>query len=303
MSIMQLWWKAIRPWSYTAAIVPVALGGVMAAYDGHFDAFLFALILVGSIAIQAGANLVNDYYDYTRGTDNPQVFGTGGALLRGDFSPRQILIGGVVALAFGSLIGLYLAWVSGPFIFWLGVFSVACAFFYTAGPFALAYNALGEIAVFIFMGPVMVVGTHYVMGRSLEEVGRIILAALPISFLVAAILHANNQRDLYNDRKVGKRTMATVLGRSGARIEYYVLTYGAFVAQAVTLVLGITPWPTLITLLTLPLNIKLARIVAAEDEAEKLQPVLRQTAVLHWRFGLLLTVGWAIALGLQSWLK
>ncbi len=290
---IRTWWNALRPWSYTAAIIPVLLGGSIAAYHGLLNVWLLLLTLSGSIAIQAGTNLVNDYFDYTRGTDHPAALGTGGALLRGDLTPRQILVGGIVAFGIGSAIGLYLVNVTGPFIFWLGLFSVLTGYFYTAGPFALAYNGLGEIAVFIFMGPVMVVGTYYVQAQTVTF--PIILASLPVGFLVAAILHANNLRDLEHDRLVGKRTLATILGRSGANIEYYLLIGGTYLSLAIIVLLGIAPWLTLITVLTLPLAVRLVRIVASESEPKALQPVLRQTAQLHMQFGMLLVAGWAAA--------
>ena len=288
-----LWWRAIRPWSYTAAIIPVALGGAIGAYVGKWDAWLLFLAVVGSIAIQAGTNLVNDYYDYRKGADSASSLGTGGSLLRGDLTPRQVFIGGMVAFGIGIAIGLYLVSVTGPFIFWLGLFSVLVGFFYTAGPFALAYVGLGEVAVFIFMGPVMVIGSYYLMAR--EVTLPVVLASLPVGFLVAAILHANNLRDLESDRTIGKRTLATLLGREGANMEYYLLIGGTYLSLVALVALGIAPWLTLISVATLPLALKLVRIVASETEPKKLHPVLRQTARLHMQFGLLLVAGWVVA--------
>jgi 1,4-dihydroxy-2-naphthoate octaprenyltransferase len=290
---VRMWWGAIRPWSYTAAIIPVALGASVAAYDGVLNIGLLALTLLGSIAIQAGTNLVNDYYDYLKGADGPHSLGTGEVLLRGDLRPRQVLTGGIIAFGVGSLIGLYLVSVAGPFILWLGVFSVLVGFFYTAGPFALAYVGLGELAVFLFMGPVMVIGSYYVQARTVTL--PVVLASLPVGFLVAAILHANNLRDLESDRQIGKRTLATLLGRAGANIEYYALIGGTYIMLALTVALGIAPWLTLISAVTLPSAIRLMRIVAAESEPLALQPVLRQTARLHMQFGGLLVAGWATA--------
>lgn len=285
------WWGAIRPWSYTAAIIPVVLGGVIAAAQGTFFPWLFTLALVGSIAIQMGTNLTNDYYDFTRGTDTPQVLGTGGALLRGTLTPRQILLGAFVCFGIGSAIGLYIVSVTGPFIFWLGLVSVMAGFFYTAGPFALAYVGLGEIAVFIFMGPVMVIGSYYVQMRQVNL--PVILASLPVGFLVAAILHANNLRDLDSDREKGKRTLATVFGRKGANLEYYLLVGGTYGMLLLLVLFGIAPWPTLVAALTFPTALRLMRIVANNTEAVALQPVLRQTAKLHMNFGMLMVIGWA----------
>ena len=294
MPLVQKWWDAIRPWSYTAAIVPVLLGAAVAAHEVTINWLLLVLALVGSIAIQGGTNLMNDYYDYKKGTDTPAVKGTGGALLRGDMTPEQIFWAGIIAFAVGSVIGLYLVYTTGPFIFWLGLCSVAVGYFYTAGPFALAYVGLGELAVFIFMGPVMVLGSYYLQQPVIAL--PVIWAALPVSFVVAAILHANNLRDIDTDIINHKRTLATMLGRSGARIEFYVLVGGAFVSVLVLIALGLAPWPTLISFAMAPLAWRLMRTAATEVTAEKLHPVLRGSAVLHMRFGMLYVIGWVIAL-------
>jgi len=291
---LRIWWPTIRPWSYTASVIPVLLGGSIAAYHDALDGWLLLLCIVGSIAIQAGTNLVNEYADDRKGIDKVQVFGIGGAIQRGELQPRQVLLGGLLAFALGSAIGLYLVSVAGPFIFWLGVFSVLTGVVYTAGPFPLAYIGLGEIAVFLFMGPVIVSGSYYVQTRTLNPA--VVLASLPVGFLVAAILHANNLRDLEIDRMFDKRTLATLLGRTGARFEYYILIGATYLSQALMVLAGIVPWPTLITLITLPASVQLMRIVAAESEPRTLQPVLRRTARLHMIFGVLFIAGWIAAL-------
>ena len=293
MPLVQKWWGAVRPWSYTAAIVPVLLGAAVAAHEVTLNWLWLALALVGSIAIQGGTNLMNDYYDYKKGTDTPAVKGTGGALLRGDMTPEQIFWAGIIAFAVGSAIGLYFVYATGPFILWLGLCSVAVGYFYTAGPFALAYVGLGELAVFIFMGPVMVLGSYYLQQPVIALPA--IWAALPVSFVVAAILHANNLRDIDTDIINHKRTLATMLGRSGARVEFYVLVGGAFVSVLVLIALGLAPWPTLISFAMAPLAWRLMRTAATEEAAEKLHPVLRGSAVLHMRFGMLYVIGWVIA--------
>jgi 1,4-dihydroxy-2-naphthoate octaprenyltransferase len=289
-----VWLPTFRPWSYTAAIIPVALGSAIAANDGMFSWWLFALTLIGSVAIQAGTNLVNEYYDDRKGIDKVQPFGIGGAIQRGELQPRQVLVAGLICFAIGSAIGLYLVSVSGPLIFWLGLLSVLTGYFYTAGPFALAYVGLGEVAVFIFMGPVMVIGSYYVQARMVTW--PVALASLPVGFLVAATLHANNLRDLDTDRQIGKRTLATLLGRDGARVEYYLLVGGAYVSLLLIVLLGFAPRWTLISLLTLPMAIRLMRIAGSETEPKALQPVLRLTGKLHMQFGMLLVAGWASAL-------
>ncbi|MFN5935807.1 MAG: 1,4-dihydroxy-2-naphthoate octaprenyltransferase, partial [Roseiflexaceae bacterium] len=294
MAAIRTWWGAVRPWSYTAAIIPVLLGAAVAAHEVPIQWGYLVLAVIGSIAIQGGTNLMNDYYDYRKGTDTPAVKGTGGALLRGDLTPAQIFWAGIIAFAIGATIGLYFVSERGAFIFWLGLCSVAVGYFYTAGPFALAYVGLGEIAVFIFMGPVMVLGSYYLQQPVISWPA--VWVSLPVAFVVAAILHANNLRDIDTDRLNHKRTLATVFGRAGARIEYYILVGGTFVSQWVLIALGLVPWPTLLTTLMVPLAWRLMQIAGRETDPAALHPVLRQSAVLHMRFGLLYVLGWMLAL-------
>lgn len=294
---IRIWWRAARPWSFTAATIPAVLGTMIAAFQGTFNLLHAALVLVGSIALQAGTNLINDFYDYRKGTDNEQSLGIGGAIQRKELTPRQVFWGGISAFALGSGIGLYLVSISGPLILILGILSVLAGFFYTAGPAALAYTGLGEITVFIFMGPVIVVGAYYVQAGAIGW--DVFGASLPIAFLVAAILHANNLRDMETDRRIGKRTLAIILGRKYANIEYYVLVGGTYAALIATVIFGISPLSTLITLITLPTAVDLMRRVALNAEPAALNPVLRKTAQLHQRFGMLLIGGWVIALCLK----
>ena len=155
---------------------------------------------------------------------------------------------------------------------------------YTAGPFPLAYNGLGEIAVFIFMGPLMVLGAYYVMAREFSWTP--VIAALPIGFMVAAIMHANNVRDLDADRAVNKNTLAVRLGRAGARIEYVILVGGAYVMVGVLILLGVMPITTLLVLITLPEALRLIGIVNTSEEVPLLHQAMGRTARLHGQFGL-----------------
>lgn len=294
---LRIWWRATRPFSFTASVTPVLLGTIIAAYDGKFDFVLFVLTLVGSVAIHAGTNMVNDYYDHVKGVDKQDSIGPSGVIQQGLMTPRQVLVGGLLLFACGSLIGLYLTFISGPFILLLGALSVAAGFFYTAGPAALAYIGLGELTVLLFMGPVMVLGTYYVQTHSADL--RVFLLALPIAFLVAAILHANNLRDIESDRARGKRTLATFLGRIWSIREYYLLLASAYVTLLVLVLLGLAPLWTLIVFLTLPVAINNAQRAAANSEVRALNLVIRRTANLHARFGQLMIIGFMLAMAVQ----
>jgi len=293
---LSIWWRAMRPFSFTASMTPVLLGTVIAAFDGAFNLVLFALTLVGSVAIHAATNMVNDYYDHVKGVDGPNSLGPSGAIQQGLLTPRQMLAGGITLFALGAVIGLYLTWISGPFILILGILSVAAGFFYTAGPAALAYIGLGELTVFLFMGPVMVLGSYFVQAQNADV--RIFLLSLPIAFLVAAILHANNLRDIEGDRSLGKRTFATVIGRTWSNREYYLLVAAAYVTLVALVLADLAPAWVLVAYLTAPIALANAQ-KATSDEPRVLNMLIRRTAALHGRFGQLMVIGFILAMAVQ----
>ncbi|MCL4858781.1 MAG: 1,4-dihydroxy-2-naphthoate octaprenyltransferase [Caldilineaceae bacterium] len=290
--LVRTWWMAVRPFSFTASVTPVVLGSVLAGYDGAWSWPLFAVTLVGSVAIHAGTNLINDYYDWKKGADTPESLGPNRALQQGMLTTDQVFWGGVFFFALGSALGIYLVATRGMFILWLGLFSVLAGWFYTAGPFAFAYTGLGEIVVFLFMGPVMVVGSYFVMTQQAPL--HVIWIAAPVGLLVAAILHANNMRDLEGDLAKGKRTLANLLGRRASKVEYYFLVGGSYVLLVMLVVLRVAPWYTLLALVTLPSAIDLIRTAAIYETPQRLNKVLRGTAKLHERFG------WAMILGVVA---
>jgi 1,4-dihydroxy-2-naphthoate octaprenyltransferase len=298
---LKAWYQAARPRSLTATYAPLFLAGAVAVTDGEFNLLRFILALIGALLLQIAANLINEYVDYNRGTDVHKVDGMGMVLSRTQLSPRDVLIGAIVTVAGGVLIGLWLMATSGPLLLWIGLGGVLVVILYTAGPLPLAYIGLGEIAVFIFMGPLMTLGTYYaVSGR--ESVAAL-AAGLPIAFTVAAILHANNMRDLDADRVANKRTLAVRFGMQGARIEYAMLIYGAYVAALVLIALRIMPWTTLIVLFTLPSAIRLVRQASATDNPQILHRLQGMTAQHHLRVGLLLAAGWLLYGVILSWGK
>lgn len=225
-----------------------------------------------------------------------KTHGLGLILKQGYLTPQQVLIGAVGSFVIGSLIGLFLVSQTGWLILWIGLAGVAVAILYTAGPFALAYIGLGEIAVFIFMGPLIVLGTYYVMTEKTSD--QTIIGALPIAFLVAAILHANNLRDLDADKVSGKNTLAVRFGRRFAQGEYVVLTLGGLVMVVLLAILGQIPATSLLSLILLPETLRLCRIATTSEDPKELHMVLVHTARLHKWFGAAYVVGWLISLAL-----
>lgn len=287
------WYMATRPRSLTATYVPIALGAVIALADDQFRFLQIGLALLGVLFLQISANLLNEYYDYAKGSDKQKTHGLGMIIARGLIPPRQILVVGLGALVLGSLIGLYFVATVGWLVLAIGVGGVLAVVLYTAGPYPLAYIGLGEITVFVFMGPLIVIGAYFVQAETVTK--EAVWGGLPIAFIVANILHANNHRDLDADRAEGKHTLATIFGRSFARNEYTFLNLGAYVSTFILIALGIAPLTTLLVLVTLPEALGLVRMARTSEDTAELHQVLISTARLHRWFGTAYVLGWLVA--------
>jgi 1,4-dihydroxy-2-naphthoate octaprenyltransferase len=293
---IRVWWRATRPFSFTATIIPVAVGAVLAppTVAPFARLALFTITLVGSLGVHAGANMINDYFDHRNGLDDAASLGPAKAIQQGLLSERQVLWGGMAAFALGAILGLLLVVLRGPAILFLGLICLPLAFFYTGWPLKLAYHGLGEILVAIFMGPVMILGSYYVQAREFALTPA--LVSLPVACLVAAIMHANNLRDIEPDRARGKVTVANLLGPALAAWEYYLLVLGAYAIVGLLVITRIASPTILLSLLTLPLASSLVGRVAKTQEPLAINAVLRQTSALHLRFGALLILGLLIPL-------
>ncbi len=289
-SRVKVWIEASRPFSFTASVTPVLIGSVLGALDGLFSWGRFFLALFGALFIHIGTNMVNDYYDHKSGVDTLESQSGSQVLPRQLLSPNEIYWGGIIAFVIGSVFGLVLVGLCGWPILVLGVASVLAGYFYTANPLSLAYIALGEATVFLFMGTVIIMGAYYVQ----REVFALapILISLPVGCLVAAILQANNIRDIEADTSRGKNTLATVVGRRAANWELAALIYGAFVLTGLLVFFGYAAWPILLTFVSIRLAIPAVRRVFQEDD---LYGIDEQTAKLHLEYGVLLIVGLLIS--------
>ncbi len=290
-----MWVRAVRPFAYSASLIPVALGGLWAFREGPIDWINFALAIIAGMLFHTGTNLINDYYDFKSGVDREGTLGSSGVLVAKLMPPRQILQGGIVAFILGCLLGFYLVSQAGWPILLLGIIGFLGGFFYTASPFSYKYQALGEIGVFIMMGVLMVLGGYLVQNRPFNW--EVILFSLPIAFLVAAILHANDIRDITDDRAARIRTMAILMGRGSAGILYDVMIIAAYAVVALMVALQmLSPW-ALLVLLTLPLGVKNIKTIhqAQGEKPASLAMMDVATAQLHLSFGVLLCVGMLLA--------
>jgi 1,4-dihydroxy-2-naphthoate polyprenyltransferase len=283
---------AARPRTLPAAIAPV-LVGTAAAIEQHGDlprvgAFIAALI--GSIFIQIGTNLANDYSDAKRGADTVDRLGPVRVTAAGLVAPRSVLVATWLAFGIAVAAGIYLATVAGWVIIAVGVASIAAGVLYTGGPWPYGYAGLGELFVFLFFGLVAVNGSYYVQ---LEELDWLPFAlSVSIGCLATAILVVNNVRDIDTDRRAGKRTLAVRVGRRPARLLYIGLVVIAFfVALGALLAVDGVPWwgGLVLGAVWVILSRAPTQAVAKRTDGPSLNKALAQTGVLLGAFSLALS--------------
>ncbi|MCB2212920.1 1,4-dihydroxy-2-naphthoate octaprenyltransferase [bacterium] len=296
-----LWLRASRPFSFTASATPILLGTALAFYQtGHVDVIMFVAALLGGVLLHAGTNLISDYFDYSKGVDREETYGGSRILVEKTMQPKDVLTGGLIAFGLAFLIGVYLVWSYGWPIVMFGLAGIAGGYFYTAGPVGYKYRALGEFLVFTLMGPLMVWGAHFVQVGELQwmvQVGNVqiapLLVSLPVGILVAAILFANNLRDIEDDNESGYHTQASLLGRKKARIVYAGFLYSAYLVLVALVVFKMMPIWALLPFISIPAALKVNKVIqeSLKHDRGHLAMVDVMTAQLHFQFGILLTIG------------
>lgn len=285
MTRRRAWWLALRPFSYTTAIIPVLVGTALAA-ESEFKPGLFLLALAGSVLILAGTNLATDFFDFVDGVQPGASFGA--SIQSGLLTPREVHWASIGVFLAGSICGLVLVMYAGWPVLAAGVASVFAGYFYTASPIRYGRRGLGEVGVFCFMGPVMVMGAYYVQLEQLTWPA--FYASLPVGLLVANILHANNLRDIENDRARGKVTISTLVGRPLADYALWGLVLAAYGVVVVCAAVGQLGAGSLVVLASLPAAFMTLRALQ-ETESRALNVLVRNSARLHMQFGVLLALG------------
>lgn len=283
----------------TATVVPVLIGTVVAARDGAFNIGLFLLTMVGAALFHLGTNVMNDYFDHRSGADEanltPTPFAGGSRLIqRGLMEPaslRRMAWGFYLA---GTAIGIVLALLRGWQLAWFGAAGFLLGFLYTAPPFRLVHRGLGEIAVGLGFGPVVVMGAYWVQAQRWSN--EALFASVPVGLLIAAVLFINEIPDRYWDAKAGKRTLVVRMTPQATIVGYAALVGAAYLAILAGVVLGALPLATLLGLLTIPMAWNALKTLRRHHAFPyRLIPANATTIFAHLLTGLLIFVGYVLA--------
>lgn len=285
------WISAFRPWAFPASTMPVIVTisymfYIMAPfnYAMNFWYGLFALIAV--MIMHAGGNLISDYFDFKKNVDRKETFGSSRLLVEGVFQPKTILIYGLTLLAISSAMGFVMVYLRGWHLLWIGALGVFGAYFY----YALKFVALGDLLIFVLYGPMIGLGTAYVITQ--ELIWDVIWINIPVAMLVVNILHANNTRDIKHDAEANIKTQAMVLGLKASKAQYIILALGAYIVLAVLVLVNILDVLTLLTFISLPLAIRNIKVMmkAEVDKPEIIKDLDAKSAQLVVAFSMLVAL-------------
>jgi 1,4-dihydroxy-2-naphthoate octaprenyltransferase len=285
----RLWLTAARPRTLPAAVAPVVVGTALAGSEGVFRPLAFLAALVGSVFIQIGTNLSNDYSDARRGADTEDRLGPVRVTAGGLVPPRRVLLWTYLAFGVALVAGAYLTVVAGIELLLVGIVSILAGVLYTGGPRPYGYEGLGELFVFLFFGVVAVCGSYFVQTERLT--GEALAVSVPVGLLAAGILVVNNIRDVDTDRRAGKRTLVVKLGRERARYLFAGMVGLALASPvAICLAFGLDAW-VLLPIASTPLAVGLARTVGSRTDGPALNSALAGAGALLGVFSVLLAAG------------
>ena len=283
----RIWFLAASPKTLLASVCPVAIGTALAQHEGRLHAGAAVAALMGALAIQVGTNFCNDYFDFRQGADTAQRKGPTRAVQAGWISPAAMMVAALCAFALAAVMCIYLVTRAGWPLAFVGAISILCGIWYTASRYSLAYLGLGELFVLVFFGPVAVAGTHFV--QSLQFSSSAAFAGVAPGLISVGILVVNNLRDIQEDARAHKRTLAVRWGPTFARWEYLCCMMLASLVPFVLWLRWGFPLASLAASIAIVPSLVLARQVWALDGIA-LNPLLGKTAAVLLLFTLIFSL-------------
>jgi len=285
----RIWWQLTRPHTLTAAFAPVFLGTMIALTYGKIHFPLFIAMLIASVFIQMATNMFNEYYDFKRGLDTEQSIGIGGTIVRNGVKPKTVLNLAFMLYGISVLIGIYICMETSWMLAVVGILSMMVGYFYTGGPYPIAYTPFGELFSGVVMGMLLILIAFYIQTETVTT--EAVLLSIPSMLLVAGIMLANNIRDLEGDKEGGRKTLAILVGRPNAitiLMLFFIISYGWIIAMI--LFSHLTPW-ALLVFLSIKKPVGAITVFRKNHIPIQVMPAMKNTAVTNTLFGLLLGIG------------
>lgn len=294
---LKMWWETARPKTLPLALASIFTGSALGywANPEKFNYWVMVLCLLTTILLQVLSNFANDYGDHQKGSDTKERIGPLRGIQKGGISAIELKWGlilmAVASFISGSLlIGIAYENLADLLTFaGLGILAIIAAITYTVGTKPYGYMGLGDISVLLFFGLLGVGGTYYLQTHSIDS--KILLPALGSGLLAGAVLNINNLRDIEQDAKAGKNTLAVRLGAHKGRVYHCILLSTAALCYFIFTMTSATSWTNYLFLLAVPLLIKHAIFVYRSQEPCMLRPMLAQMSMISLLVNVLFSLG------------
>ena len=291
---MNAYVKALRLPFTAGSVVPVLIGAALAFSQGFFDVALLGITVLGVACIHLGANLLNDYYD-AKGSDPINLrltpFSGGSRVIQqGELRPAVILAMSVAFFLIGVLCGIWLVIEGRPLVLVIGGLGLLAGWSYSAPPLQFMSRGWGEVVIFLAFGPLVTLGSYYVMSNSLSF--QAFCMGIPQGFLIAAVIWINQFPDYEADKAAGKNNLVVRLGPSRARYLYLLIILFSYVSVVALAGVYTEIYLIMISFASLPLAARAIKILmrhyGSHQEIIPAQAATIQVMTIH---GLLVTLG------------
>jgi 1,4-dihydroxy-2-naphthoate octaprenyltransferase len=288
---LKAWMQASRLPFFVATFIPLFIGWSLAIREtGQIRPLRFILILIASLIVHLITNLANDYFDHLGGTDAGKSIGGSRVIQEGKISPDVMwkvivvlyTVAFVIAVVIVAGFGLYL--LSFPILF-----AAVSSYFYVAPPIRYGYHGLGELFVGINMGPIMVAGTYWVIASEPSLLSLIV--SIPVGLMVALILFYQSLPDMQTDLAVNKHTLAVKLGKRNSLYVLILFFVAIYLSISALIIIKALSQFSLLYCLSLPLCIRLIRIVFATKDFVLLDQYGKYVRIIYFICGLSIIAG------------
>lgn len=276
MKSIKIWWQAIRFHFTFPTFLPVLSGTAYALIEtGQWNGFYFIASLIATVCHHIGLNLADDYYDYCHGTDVFQQTGKNayaggsGVLVSGSLTKSSIYNAAMLCYFITAIIGLVLVYFHGWVILALGILGTFSSFYYTAPPLRFAYRGLGELAIWINFGPVLVLGSYYLQTHTIS-LGAILLSIL-MGTLIFCVIMANEIPDQKTDEASGKRTLIVRFGKNFGLVGTALGIISIFTVLITAVAIKLWPIILLITIFAIPIGYRGIKTLAKTMHTNKIE--------------------------------
>lgn len=288
---ISVWIHLLRPHTLTAAFIPVLLGTMFAIVSLNtlsISYLLFFAFLLLCMCLQTATNIYNEYFDYVKGLDTAESVGKGGTIVRHGVAPKTVRNLGHAFMLTSLILGLYICTQTTWILLIIGIVSMAIAYLYTGGPKPIAYTPFGELFAGFFMGTLIINIAFFIQTGTITW--QSIIISIPSLILIGLILTGNSIRDIDEDIKGGRKTLAILLGKKKSVVFLKIMFILAFLITAGFALTQAMSWIYLLVLLAVPKAIQASKGFLGKDKPIEMMPGMIAIAQTYTIYGLLFSV-------------